>query len=299
MKHTQLVKSSVLLWLVLAMPAWAGVGYIQTLNGPSESFTLLRGSKQETVVANKSLEVGDKIRVLKNDPKFSLTLLLDNGELVPLTYQNTHPTPYPVTAGQPVPGVLKGFMNTVQGWFTDLQEHHVHLVSLYSRGEPRHPEPLSMPLLMGDQTLLQEGKTTLFLGWQGGQSKYRVQVTLEGARKIWRVDGLQATSVTLDNFSATPGRYLVEVSDAKGQSVRGNFQVVANSTLLQDAQVQAIQHLPVSEDNQQTLLASWLAQQPRWRLEAYQQVADIAKRFEPALLVKEGLEGGIGGREGK
>jgi hypothetical protein len=300
--YLQFTKTLYLSLFFLVTPAWASVGYILTLNGQPSDFELLRKTRPETVVAvvaNQPLKVNDKIQVLKQSHSegtikrdSSLLLLLGNRELVNLTYQNTHPEPYLVQASQELPTVLGGFMTSLETWFKGLQEHQVHLLSVYTKGTSKNPESLTMPLLTGNAVKLLTGKTTLSLGWSGGQAPYQVQVSQEGASQSWSNPSSTTTSVTLGNFKATLGRrYLVEVKDAAGQSVKATFDVVADSSILNDPQAQAIQGSPSSE-SRQVLLASWLAQQPGWRLEAYQQVAGIAGKFYPAKLVKEGLEAG-------
>lgn len=294
--YLQFTKTLYLSLCFLVTPAWASVGYILTLNGQPSDFELFRHSKSEPVFPNKPVEQGDKIRVITKpttNPKSpSLTLLLGNEELVTLTYQKTSSKPYLVQASKQLPGVVSGFMNSLVNWFKGLQEHQVHLLSVYTKGTSKNPEPLTMPLLTGNAVKLLTGKTTLSLGWSGGQAPYQVQVSQEGASQSWSNPSSTTTSVTLGNFKATLGRrYLVEVKDAAGQSVKATFDVVADSSILNDPQAQAIQGSPSSE-SRQVLLASWLAQQPGWRLEAYQQVAGIAGKFYPAKLVKEGLEAG-------
>lgn len=293
--YLQFTKTFCLSLLFLITPAWASVGYILTLNGQPSDFELFRHSKLEPVFPNKPVEQGDKIRIITKpttNPKLpSLILLLGNEELVTLTYQDTSSKPYLVKASKQLPGVLDGFMNSLVNWFKGLQEHQVHLLSVYTKGTSKNPEPLTMPLLTGKSVKLLTGKTTLHLGWLGGRPPYQVQVSQEGSSQKWSAAHLPTTSLTLENFKATTGRYLVAVHDAAGQWVKGTFEVVADSSILKDPQAQAIQGSPSSE-SRQVLLASWLAQQPGWRLEAYQYVTGIAGKFYPAKLVKEGLEAG-------
>lgn len=294
--YLQFTKTLCLSLCFLVTPVWASVGYILTLNGQPNDFELLRYSRSEPVFPNKPVELGDKIRVLTkpttNRESPSLTLLLGNEELVTLTYQNTHPKPYLVKASQQLPTVFGGLLTSLETWFNGLQEHQVHLLSVYTKGTSKNPEPLTMPLLTGNAVKLLAGKKNLSLGWSGGQAPYQVQVSQNGSSQHWSNQSSETRSVTLGNFKVTPGgRYLVEVKDAAGQLVKGTFDVVADSSILNDPQVQAIQRSPSSE-SRQVLLASWLAQRPEWRLEAYQQVVGIAEKFYPAKLVKEGLEAG-------
>lgn len=289
MTFTQFTKLFLLAGVFSTVSAEASVGYILAFDGTATDFELLRGSKPVSVEANKPLEKGDKIRVLKrcaaNDSKCanSLILLLGSHEFVTLTYADKT---YEVKESKQVSNLLDGFVESLAKWFTDLQAYQVHLVSVHSRGDDL---PLSMPLLAGEQTLI-AGKTKLYLGWVGGKAPYRVKIVLEGSKKEWTRENLQDTSVMLDNFVASPGRYGVEVKDAKGQ-VGSQFRIVTETAILKEASAKTgIQHDSLSNSHQ-TLLASWLVQHAGWRLEAYQRVAGI-KGFKPALLVKEGLEGG-------
>jgi hypothetical protein len=224
---------------------------------------------------------------------------LGAGELVTLTYKDTHydngqRKHYPVKTSEVIPTVLGNLKDSLIKWFYNLQEHHVHLISIYTKGEQQNHQPLQVPLLTTEQKLL-AGKNTLSLAWLGGKPPYRVQLMVQGSKQQWTEKHLQTATVTFNfkDVSLKTGRYLVEVFDAnqdKKQSVRGTFEVVADSEILQDEAVKAIQKL--SDSSRRIWLASWLAQRPEWRFEAYQQVAPIADQFHPALLVKEGLISG-------
>lgn len=304
MKVPLLVKPLFLMLFFLALPAWANVGYVLTFSGPSDDFELLRNSKRMLMAKNQPLEQGDKICVLKKSSSNgtidnSVTIALGAGELVTLTYKDTHYDNgqrklYPVEASTVIPTVLGNLKDSLIKWFDDLQKHHVHLISIYSKGEQQNSQPLKIPLLATEQKLL-AGKNTLSLGWLGGKPPYRVQLMVQGSKEQWTEDHLQTATVTFNfkDVSLKTGHYLVEVSDAnqdKKQSVKHPFEVVADSEILQDEAVKAIQTLP--ESSRRIWLASWFAQRPEWRLEAYQQVAPIADQSHPALLVKEGLISG-------
>jgi len=277
----------------------ASVGYVLTLSGPTEDFELLRNSRPIPIAVNKPLEKGDKIKVVKESHQKgttnydnSVTLLLGMGELVTLTHKETQSKSYRVENSQQVPSVLGNFIASLAKSFNGWQEHHVHLISVYTRGNQKNRDPLRMPLLASSQNKLLAGKKTLSLSWLDGQPPYQVRVTLQGSKQSWHQSNLSESAVTLVNISLSSGSYLTEISDATGQSVKGTFQVVTDSPILQNEEVKAIQNKSLPENSRRTLLASWLAQHQDWRLEAYQQVAEIADQFYPALLVKEGLAGG-------
>jgi hypothetical protein len=278
------------LWF-LVTPTWANVGLILLFDGAPSDVELIRNDKPEEVFPEKPLEVGDKIRVTRDIPPLRLILLL-NGEQVILTYEKTHPEPYQVQASEQLPSEWANAVKSMASLFRDIQKSPDLIPIHLPKGGSENHKPLTMPLLTGDSVKLLADKTTLSLGWQGGQPPYRVQVTLKESPQKRNEAQSETTSVTLANFQAIPGHYLVEVQDNAKQSSKGEFEVVTDSAIsaiLKDAQ--ALQEL--SPESRQVLLASRLAQQPEWRLEAYQQVADIAKKFYPAWLVKVGLEAGI------
>lgn len=168
------------------------------------------------------------------------------------------------------------------------------------------PEPFSIPLLAGYRTQqLVAGKSTLCLAWHGGEGHYQVRVYKEDnqKRKFLLIEKLVEKSeikfkrVQLNlEKKLSEGNYRVVIRDRNGFGNPKFFDFkVVNSIVLPKWDTQKMKNSTMPMPKwAKTLHAAWLVQQENgvWRLEAYQQVYDLTNNYQPALMIRKGLEAG-------
>ena len=285
--------------LVLTLPTFAELvqidALVNTVNGsPQSVFQVLRARQKLDVTPMMALQDGDwlcvrqpKNEVLKDTQNYVM-LTFGSNQSAKVTFANS---PYLVKKRGTTISLPKNVIaDTKQSW-AEMFTYYLEAVQTFTR--KAEPVALSIPLLTkyGEQQLL-SGKRVLHLTWQGGKEPYWVQVFAGKAKKALLAtnNGIYSKQVQFEKRMLNGGDYRVIVKDANGQTIEGKFQVVKSLPLPLKQVKQEMQTSKISEPAKWTLFAAWLAQQRAFRFEAYQQTMGIAKKYQPALLLKNGLE---------
>lgn len=268
---------------------------VNTVNGsPQSVFQVLRKREKLEVIPMMVLQEGDwlcirqpKNEVLKDEQNYVI-LTFGSNQSDKVTFANS---PYLVTKRGTTASIPKNVIADTKKSWTDMFTHFLAEVHVLTRAN--EPVALSIPLLTkyGEQQLI-AGERALHLVWQGGKAPYWVQVFQGKAKKAFLVKRSYAKRVQLEKRKLNVGHYRVVVNDANGQTIEGKFQVVENLPLPLKQVEQAIKANIMPEPTKLTLFAAWLAQQKQgaWKFEAYQQTVGIAKKYQPALLIRKELE---------
>ena len=276
------------LMLFLTMPVWATVGYIDTINGPPNAFSLTDSNgKNKLLAPGTPLQKGDRITISKRNQKHSITLIL-NGKTKTINFTSYK---YYIVSGynrKPdswTESFLKKSANWLRSvWIYDSKDK----AATITRGTKSDQRPLLRMGLLKKNAKLLAGKRKLYLGWYGGKPPFKVQ--LRYGKKISSYNTIKHNIHFLKRRFRAGQRYQILITDAKQNQVRGKFKVVAQS-ILSYPQAKKIKHSRLLKRQfKKTLLATWLASlnNGEWMLEAYQQVAGI-HHYYPAELVKKGL----------
>ena len=277
------------LMLLLTMPVWATVGYIDTINGPPNAFSLTDSNGNNKLLApGTPLEKGDRITIGKPNQKNSITLIL-NGKTKTIkftSYKHYIVSGYNRKPDSWTESFLKKSANWLRSvWIYDSNDK----AATITRSTKSYQHPLlRMPLLKNAKLLA--GKRKLYLGWYGGKPPFKVQLLNKNGKKITSYNTIKQNIHFLKRRFRAGQRYQILITDAKQNQVRGKFKVVAQS-ILSYPQAKKIKHSRLLKRQfKKTLLATWLASlnNGEWMLEAYQQVAEI-HHYYPAELVKKGL----------
>jgi hypothetical protein len=251
------------------------------------AYTVIRDQKLVVVGFLTELQAGDMIVV--NDDKHTLSIKLAD-TLVKVTAANS---PYLVVSKGEVPTLWGNFKD----WVTRLTQRHqdeVMAVSISSKGGSNQPP--FMPLLevktVGSTKVLVAGKRALSLTWKKGKPAY--QLTLKQGDKTLFTQSVKEREFQLPELSFTPGDYQVSLSDNEQRQVEYSFTVV-ESLPTYPKELSADNLASLSASAWVTLQAMWLAEQEqgRWSLEAYQRVAEIAKEYHFARVLRDALGSGV------
>jgi hypothetical protein len=299
---------SLVLMLFITIPVWADV-LISEINGKHSDFEIKRNGEVIKFFQFTRLQAGDEISVLTKpiDPNkgqfdelpYSITLSINDN-----TKELTQTKSYYKVTPEDVAGISynvpKGIMNVVSVWFKRLWIYDVVMVELNAKGDTPEDQ-FAMPLLKGVNAKLIAGERPLYLGWYQGKPPYNVKVFCkekfckEGAFFEQTVQDDEEVALEIRPYW-TGQNYEVVLSDAEGMVITSTFTVVAKTqSVLSTSEAQEIVQSNLPSKEKKTLLAAWLASQgQKWKLEAYQQVANATRKTNSsAFLVKQGLQAGI------
>ena len=293
------VSRTILMLLVLTTPLCAESvqidALVNTINGSAQSvFQVLRGEKRLDVTLMMVLQAGDwlcvrqpKNEVLKDEQNYIMVTFGGN-QSEKVTFANS---PYLVKKRGTTASIPKNVIADTKKSWAEMFTHFLEEVQALTREDEKGDEPiaLSMPLLTkyGEQQLT-SGERVLHLAWQGGNAPYWVQVYTLNAKKALLTTQINSKRMQFEKQLLNAGNYRVVVHDAKGQNVEGKIKVVDNLPTTLKQVEQALKISSISERDQQTLFAAWLAQRTTWRFEAYQRI--VGKKYQPALLLKNLME---------
>lgn len=292
-----------LLILAVSIPISAAdspnmIALVDVVNGaPMSDFYVLRDEKKLDMVSMMPLYEGDQLHILtpentllKNKQNY-VTLLFGDNQAEKVTFKNS---PYSVNKRDMALTIPVNVGKETVNWFKSSYQRY--LEAMAGTTQQAEPPSFSIPMLTKSKTqLVAAGERSLHLGWQGGKAPYWVQIFSEhNTKEAFLIEHQVYTNqIQFKKQKFVPGVYRAIIISIDGgwHNTQAEFKVVDNlPTALQqtDTEIQA-STLPV--ETKQALSAAWLAQQDSvWLFEAYQRVAGIAKNYQPALLVVEGLE---------
>lgn len=158
--------------------------------------------------------------------------------------------------------------------------------SLSVRGE-EDSWPLEVPILTSRSTKVGAGRKSLAIGWRGGARPYAVRL-YDDKRRLLLAEA-RALAEPLAQLELAreivPGSYELEVTDASGRYVRGEFDAVARENVPNASRVAP--DAKASDPIATTLRAAWVASDSDgiYALEGYQMAASIAASHQPAALL--------------
>jgi hypothetical protein len=290
-----------LLLLLVSIPILADSSnaLVETVNGaPMSDFYVLRDGKKLDVVPMKPLYEGDQLHILKpennllKDKQNYVTLVFGDKQLEKVTFENS---PYLVTKRETVLTIPADVGQVINSWFNPLYQQHLEAVTTIPKKSEK--KPFSIPqLTKSKMQLVTAGERSLHLAWQGGKAPYWVQVFSEhNTKEAFLIEHQVHTKhVQFEKRVFIPGYYraIIISVDGSWRKTQADFKVVNNLPISLQKMETEMQASPLPELAKKTLFAAWLAQQEqgKWQFEAYQLAASIAKDYQPALLVTEGLE---------
>jgi hypothetical protein len=259
---------------------------------------VLRDGKKLDVVSMMPLYEGDQLHILKAENKVlknkqnSVTLIFGDNQSEKVTFENS---PYSIKKRDTMPTILANIAKETTSWFKSLYQRHLEAMTVVTR-KPEQPS-FSIPMLTPSEPhqLVAAGERALHLSWKGGRGPYWVHVFSQHNPKepFLTEHQIQTPHVQFEKRLLTPGYYrVIVISIHDGwHNAQAEFKVVELPTALQKTETE-IQASTLPVEMKQTLLAAWLAQQDKgvWQFEAYQRVVGIARNYQPALLVLEGLD---------
>lgn len=319
--HTFLI---VVLW-AFYVPVSAELGdraaIVEVINGLSDLFEVWRDGNQLSVYPLMVLQKGDILYIRQAEDQ----LLEGNKQVyVKLTFGGNqseticgkkldgnqsenvtckHYSPYEVKKRDTTPSIAENMATDTKSWLTTLYQHYYDTVITITKS----PEFFSIPLLTKYKTqkvVVTKGKRVLHLGWRSGTMPYQVCVYPQNEDKNdWACKTSNSKQVWFER-EWHPGYYQVVIRDKykgegiryknNGSEIKGYFRVVKGLSPKLPKQ-EAVNLKKSTMPWQATWRAVWLAQQENgvWRFEAYQQIFDLAeKQYQPALVLREGLEAG-------
>ncbi|MEK8017457.1 MAG: hypothetical protein VSS75_011365 [Candidatus Parabeggiatoa sp.] len=269
-------------------------GRINSFDGPVSAYLLKQQSQIVKVGFLVPVYVGDKIEI--KDQNHTIELFLGGHKHVKVAYQDS---PYTVKSVGDVPTPLD---NVLQTGINLTQEHERQLKEHNEKCDPKTMcDPITtgtrnetdgdmlIPLLEDNPSQMVAGQRPLYLRWFGGESPYQVTISENGqslASNSVEEQWIKTQELPLE-VSKT---YQVSIKDAKGQSIRQTFDVIATID-----SPKKLQDSSLSPESSQTVWAMALAAQEQglWMLEAYQKIAEIAEKHYPARLLRDRLEKGL------
>jgi len=263
---------------------------VETVNGlPTSVFYILRGEKKLEVFPTRVLQEGDKLWITEpknnafQEKRNYVKLSFGGSQSETVTYEHS---PYLVKKRDTALSIPENVIAETETWFSSLFKHYLESVVVIVR---KDAASLSIPLLSKHQAKMVAGERMLHLAWQGRNAPYSVQVYQANTQKPFFEKMSDSKQVQFEKRKLNVGCYRVVVSDANRQTIEGHFQVVESLPSTSKQVEQEIKASSLSEFAKRTLFAAWLIQQEQgaWQFEAYQQIAGIAKEYQPALLVRE------------
>ncbi len=275
-------------------------GWIESFNGPSRAYVLLREKMPVDVALFTPLEDGDwivireKINDVSGDSENRIALALGDGKKLTLTYQDT---PYRVESAERPVTLTANLMRWARDYFKDLQgyDYQARVVSLVTRNDSA--VPLAVPLLAPPETRLASGERALYLAWQGGEPPFRLAVARElTGETLLSEENVSEHHLELGSAVFVPGAYQLRLTDAQDSWVALRFVVVPASELprMPPDLARDLERSALPESTRTILQAAWLAEQDEiWRLEAYQRAAESSGDAYAAQLLRRLLRGDL------
>lgn len=241
---------------------------------------------------HSDVQAGDKIE--RNPQATVLAFEADNGKIIELTWQDF---PYTVKemgkSATPVGNFFDWAKKTLTFWRNQEIKEDVRQATQRGKSEQSTGEtelekpgiPMLSPLM---NTQLVAGQRALFVGWWETKAPYRLVIQPIGKSPIFSQQ-FETRFAKTSHLDLSKGKYELIITDANNMSNRYPFTVVASHPPYPAEITKAS-----DEKMQATLKALWLAgqmdglKQP-WLFEAYQQVADIADKYSPALVTRDGI----------
>jgi hypothetical protein len=150
-------------------------------------------------------------------------------------------------------------------------------------GVSQRPMRLAAPLLDVETPELVAGPRALYVRWIGGESPFEVTLTDKSTGEVLaRRAGLSSREVTLPTVTLKPGSYQLRIQQPKGPTghilSEDALTVVEANSLPAMPDVSELKELPAGV--RELVYADYLAglEQGRWKFEAAQRVATLAKR---------------------
>jgi hypothetical protein len=152
-------------------------------------------------------------------------------------------------------------------------------------------EGFDLPLLDHDRLRVAEGKRNVTLTWWGGEAPFEVRLLEAGAtRPALQVAGLKERRLPPQSVSLSKGRYRIEIKDADGKTVWGEFDVVDRSAVPRPP----VNSAAMPSEVRATVDATWLANHDGgvWAFESYLGVVGLAPTYPPAQALATMLAAG-------
>ena len=152
-------------------------------------------------------------------------------------------------------------------------------------------EGLDLPLLDHDRLQVAEGKRNVTLTWLGGEAPFEVRLLEPVTRQpALQVSGLKERRLPPQSVSLSKGGYRIEIKDAEGKMVWGEFDVVDRSAVPRPP----VNNTAMPPEVRATVDATWLANHDGgvWAFESYLGVVGLAPTYPPAQALATMLAAG-------
>lgn len=260
------------LTLLLALPLGAAedvVGWVDAITGEAEQLRLERAGEIIQIAPLLAIHKGDKIWLLSDES--SARLMLD-GEPVLVSRKDS---PYTVAAAEKPASVVSNLVDWVSKKVgIEDGSSYAALVGAVSRGGDLSLSHFGTVARVGQ-------RDQLYLGWTGGEPPFTVRLLGGGATQA--TASTEGFDATLDTPGLAPGRYGVELRDARGvKQLKGLEVVAAGRVPPAPAELDTYGH-----EARTLLYAAYLAQSfsGEWNLEAAQWLASSRPDERAELLL--------------
>lgn len=259
-------------------------GYVKSIKGDADTFSLLHNAKRSSPVLLTMLFSGDVIEIRPDKKKGAeLLLWIDEKELL----LQAKDFPYKVKIARGATTIPGNAFRMAQAFFIGLQQRSVKTTAMIGRG---WLPPLSMPAVMSKPGSIIAGKRSLFLQWSKARGPYRVELLHQGI--VVKSATTNKLSISLDPVMLNAGSYELRVLDSEERSRLARLTVVAEAPVLPQELNNELASSSLSTEMKQTLYMVWLIDQDkRWKHEAYQTLCAEPQEHAALLLCKSLFDG--------
>lgn len=262
------------------------VGWVHDFDGKDPRiYKLMRG--EERIALGYFTPIYRDDRIIVEHKTFTIRLAYDNGRVIESVGHRD--PPYVVQRTARIPDRWANIAAWAGGWFSAWQSETATVMSVHVRSGA--DGPISFRLFANGQARIAAGPRPLFLAWDGGSPPYEVRIRTGSAADVLTVvGGVAEARVRTAALSIPVGRLQVEILDRAGRRAGETAHVVERAP----AEPADLRESGLPTPMRRALFAAWLAGRERgqWSLEAYQLAAADASSYEPAALLRDGLEAG-------
>jgi len=263
------------------------IGWINSIEGESDSIRLLRQGHSDPVKPFTTLRAGDQLQI--GDSRSAVVIGTPDGKNRRI---GAAQSPFTVSAPGNAPSMQGNVFKWVSGLFPlgAKKETTLALSSMSTRGA--NTAPLAVPYLT--RRFLVEARTRqLYLSWSGGTPPFRLRlVSQTDGKDIIALVGIGERHVLAPRRELAEGNYLLEISDAADNVFEDLLRAVPAANLPVFPEPAGLAGL--DPNTARIIEAGWLGttENGRWVIEAIQRLHELAPN-PAALTVLRRLEQGV------
>ena len=267
------------------------VGYVESFDGFSEEYVILRGGESLPIGYFTPIHQGDVIVLEAMEGFVHLRLGPDN-DAVLVPYEEI---PFTVDSDRTVPTPIDNGVRQFAEWLTGQQDLQEATGVTMSGGGSLE---LRLPGLIDRRAQIASGNRPIGLTWGGGTPPFTLLIAdAAGTTLVKTTVEDDATSrirhfVSDGGIPLAEGTYTIVIEDSGGSVAEGGFRAVAAESVPVPPTDLSLSAL--SADASTTIAAAWLSGQDRglWALEALQRCLPLVDRDQAARALCRALAKG-------